>query len=265
MQDCRCIWVGAAIFAPRKGVSKSVCFCARLSLVSDETLNPQPEYAVSRRTLITGAAIASALAAVADFVSAPSAQAAILWNHPLTPRGSVTHAWGEFWLNGKKYFHNGIDYSNGPSTTMPVYSVAAGTVTRATNTDSIYGTLVKINHGPNSTGGASWSSFYGHMVYGSFGSLSVGQTVSAATQVGIVGTTPSVARHLHVGLLEGSTQRNPGPVLSAAPLPGSPGVPITTPPPLSLYTVRNDNTMFLRYTSSAPNIWIAVDLSLIHI
>lgn len=183
---------------------------------------------VSRRAILGGAFAGITLAGLADFTLAPAAHAAILWNHPLTPRGSVTHAWGPFTHpNGEPGFHNGIDYVNGTSTTMPVYSVAAGTVISVQDNHTTYGTLVKINHGPNVSGGLSWTSQYGHMVAGSFGNLKAGDVIAAATQVGIVGTTPNVNRHLHVRIDEGSTQHDPGPILSTAPLPGSPGVPMT--------------------------------------
>lgn len=96
-------------------------------------------------------------------------------------------------------FHNGIDI--GAYAGSPIKSIAAGTVVTS-QYDSIYGNMIKIDHGNGII------SMYAHMNARS--KYKVGDTVSQGTVLGYVGTTGlSSGYHLHFTIYKNGTAVDP--------------------------------------------------------
>jgi murein DD-endopeptidase MepM/ murein hydrolase activator NlpD len=94
---------------------------------------------------------------------------------------------------GCSTFHDGVDFNPGEGT--PVMSIADGVVVLATEDGGGLGVNVEVQH---NIGGELITSSYAHMQYGSI-AVSVGQTVTAGQQLGLVGTTgQSTGPHLHL-------------------------------------------------------------------
>lgn len=95
--------------------------------------------------------------------------------------------------------HAGIDLSSGKHT--PLYTIASGRVIQVAHDSGGWGNYLVISHGKAK--GKEVFSLYAHMKDRS--NLSVGQTVSESTQVGLEGTTgSSTGIHLHLEIREGS-------------------------------------------------------------
>lgn len=91
--------------------------------------------------------------------------------------------------NGKEDFHNGVDIAKGSS--LAIKSAAAGKVTRVSY-HSGYGNYIVIRH---TISGKVYDTLYAHL---SSTGVSVGQTVSQGTAIGIMGNTgASMGVHLH--------------------------------------------------------------------
>ena len=94
---------------------------------------------------------------------------------------------------GCSTFHDGIDFNPGDGT--PVMSIADGVVVLATENGGGLGVNVEVQH---NIGGELITSSYAHMQYGSL-AVSVGDSVTAGQQVGLVGSTgQSTGPHLHL-------------------------------------------------------------------
>lgn len=89
-------------------------------------------------------------------------------------------------------FHNGVDFVPGVGT--PIYAIADGVVTTATELQWSFGNHVIIQH---NLGGVNVESLYAHMQTGS-SPLTVGQIVKVGDFVGLVGDTGrAYGAHLH--------------------------------------------------------------------
>jgi murein DD-endopeptidase MepM/ murein hydrolase activator NlpD len=92
-------------------------------------------------------------------------------------------------------FHNGVDFVPGVGT--PIYAIADGVVTTATELQWSFGNHVIIQH---NLGGVNVQSLYAHMQTGS-SPLTVGQIVKVGDFVGLVGDTGrAYGAHLHFEL-----------------------------------------------------------------
>jgi murein DD-endopeptidase MepM/ murein hydrolase activator NlpD len=99
------------------------------------------------------------------------------------------------------FCHNGWDIANDAGT--PVYAVADGVVRFAGLSDRGYGYMAVIDHG-------SYQTLYAH--FKGAPSVGTGQTVSAGTVVGLMGSTGfSTGPHLHFEIRHGSELVDPGP------------------------------------------------------
>jgi murein DD-endopeptidase MepM/ murein hydrolase activator NlpD len=112
---------------------------------------------------------------------------------PNPTAGTVTQRYG--------FCHKGLDIAAAQGT--PVRAVAAGTVKFAGWSNQGYGYLVVIDHG-------SYQTLYGHLSGNP--SVSAGQSVSAGTVVGLMGSTGfSTGPHLHFELRLGREVVDPAP------------------------------------------------------
>lgn len=104
------------------------------------------------------------------------------WNKPLE-KGKITSNWGyrvDPITGATSSFHNGVDIGgNGEGT--PVYSAAAGMVAAITVKSKCGGNIVYIHHVIN---GVAYTTQYAHLLTIN---VKVGQSVTAATQIGSVG------------------------------------------------------------------------------
>jgi murein DD-endopeptidase MepM/ murein hydrolase activator NlpD len=92
-------------------------------------------------------------------------------------------------------FHNGVDFVPGAGT--PIYAIADGIVTTATELQWSFGNHVIIQH---NLGGVNVESLYAHMQTGS-SPLTVGQEVKVGDFIGLVGDTGrAYGAHLHFEL-----------------------------------------------------------------
>ncbi|MBP1045265.1 peptidoglycan DD-metalloendopeptidase family protein [Enterococcus sp. BWM-S5] len=116
------------------------------------------------------------------------------WQNPVRSAYTITQEWDQIgWGTGE--IHGGIDIASAGGAKVPVYAAHAGTVITRTF-DSTGGNYIVIDHG-----NGYWS-YYGHL--DSF-NVSVGQTVTNATQIGVMGTTGlSTGVHLHFEVWKGS-------------------------------------------------------------
>lgn len=92
---------------------------------------------------------------------------------------------------GATAFHAGVDLA--PGGNPPVHAVADGVVTEVGDDSWGYGTHVVVWH-------PKWrvATMYGHMIYGSYGDLQVGDRVRIGDELGLVGSTgKSTGNHLH--------------------------------------------------------------------
>lgn len=103
-------------------------------------------------------------------------------------------------ITGRHTHHNGIDFGGGGG----IVAAQSGTVT-VNSYDSGWGNYVKIDHGNG------LQTLYAHL---SSANVSVGQTVSAGQQIGIMGTTGmSTGVHLHFEVYRNGATVNPAPYL----------------------------------------------------
>lgn len=92
--------------------------------------------------------------------------------------------------NGKEDFHNGIDIA--PGSSLSVKASASGEVTRVAYMTNGFGNYVILRHTVN---GKLYDTLYAHLASTN---VSVGQTVSQGSQIGIMGNTgASEGTHLH--------------------------------------------------------------------
>lgn len=116
--------------------------------------------------------------------------------------GSVTSPYGYriHPITGRHTHHNGIDFGGGGA----IVAAQSGTVT-VNSYDSGWGNYVKIDHGNG------LQTLYAHL---SSANVSVGQSVSAGQQIGIMGTTGmSTGVHLHFEVYRNGATVNPAPYL----------------------------------------------------
>lgn len=169
-------------------------------------------------------------------------------NSPVHSDTSLSAVYGEtgpYW----QQFHTGDDFIPYGSTpnNPDIYSVSSGVVVEVSNSTTLWhGNMVLIY---DSSTGYYWR--YCHMVNGSI-TVSVGQQVTTATKLGVMGATGNVSgRHLH---LECSTTQawqystfvNPSTVLGIANVRGTiihydgttPPVPPIPPPPREISNVK---------------------------
>lgn len=103
-------------------------------------------------------------------------------------------------ITGRYTHHNGIDFGGGG----PIVASLPGTVT-INSYNSGWGNYVKIDHGNG------LQTLYAHL---SSANVSVGQSVSAGQQIGIMGTTGmSTGIHLHFEVYKNGVRVNPAPYL----------------------------------------------------
>lgn len=116
------------------------------------------------------------------------------WQNPVRSAYTITQEWDQIgWGTGE--IHGGIDVASAGGAKVPVYAAHAGTVITRTF-DSTGGNYIVIDHG-----NGYWS-YYGHL--DSF-NVTQGQTVTNATQIGVMGTTGlSTGVHLHFEVWQGS-------------------------------------------------------------
>lgn len=176
---------------------------------------------LSRRGLLAFAGVAAAGAMLADIggaLGAPSASAAVAWNHPFAAaQGSISSPFGNRYhpISGLYKLHTGTDYSP-PGAGTPIHAVAAGTVYQV-NASGGFGTHVIINHADG------FQSLYGHMQAGS-ARVAANQRIAAGTVVGLLGSTgDSTGAHLHMELRKDGTPIDAAPYVHNAPLAGNGG------------------------------------------
>jgi hypothetical protein len=169
---------------------------------------------VSRRTVVSGV-LAGMAVAITGLGGASAAWAEPSWNYPLESR-AFTPECGQFSLlpmpcrNGR--IHEGHDFTGGGAYAgAPIHPVSTGMVI-ATGPSGEYGIRVEIDHG------GGWRTIYAHMVQTP--SVTVGQSVQAATVLGFVGKTGrATGEHLHVEMRGPQGLVDPYPLLANAPLP----------------------------------------------
>ncbi|MGB7999436.1 MAG: peptidoglycan DD-metalloendopeptidase family protein [Anaerobacillus sp.] len=121
---------------------------------------------------------------------APASSSSAMFQWPAA--GPVTSGFGGRW--GK--MHEGIDIAQGGNN--PVSAAADGTVLRSYKSSS-YGNVVFLTHSIN---GQMYTTVYAHMQNRA---VSTGQTVSAGTYLGTMGTTGhSTGQHLHFEVHKGA-------------------------------------------------------------
>ena len=110
-----------------------------------------------------------------------------MWEQITSTFGNRTHP-----LTGQPgTMHNGIDIAAGVNGSAEIFAAASGTVVKAGDSGDGYGVCVIIQHS------SGYYTLYGHMATGSL-KVSVGDTVSSAQQIGIMGSTGnSTGNHLH--------------------------------------------------------------------
>lgn len=173
---------------------------------------------ISRRTFLVGASVASAAAVIGTQIAPNAAFAAVIWNHPLEFRGTISRPYGydASYTEYDDRFHKGIDYDVASGT--PVHPVAAGVVIDAgwgAGGQSWSGNSILVEH----AGGVR--SFYAHL---SETHVAAGAAVSPTTVLGKSGNTgsPSTGPHLHLEIWQGATRdlrTDPQPLVHNAPLP----------------------------------------------
>lgn len=139
------------------------------------------------------AGVIAAIAVVGGMlVSPPAAEAATQFVTPVTGRiGDIVDGCPA----GSRPTHQGVDVNQNANAI--IYSIAAGTVTTAVNSQATtgYGSQVVITHADG------YTSRYAHMVFGSV-TLKVGAKVPQGATLGRVGSTGnSTGAHLHFELL----------------------------------------------------------------
>ncbi|WP_246190769.1 M23 family metallopeptidase [Agromyces agglutinans] len=106
---------------------------------------------------------------------------------------------------GCSTYHDGVDFT--PGNGSPVLSIADGVVVLATENGGGLGVNVEIQHNID---GELVTSSYAHMQFGSL-AVSVGQSVTAGQQIGLVGTTgQSTGPHLHLEMFRADGVRFDG-------------------------------------------------------
>lgn len=172
--------------------------------------------AVTRRGFVAAAALAALGLSLADIVSLGlPAEAAIVWGHPVSPRGVIS----SHFRRPERPDHDGIDFNNaypGSGDGDTIYTVADGVVHSGTGLDQgAYGNLVVIDHG------SQWRSLYLHTKFGLNAGLSVGSPVRRGQPIAQIGNTGrSYGSHLHLEIKFGASHVDPEPLVADAPLPG---------------------------------------------
>lgn len=116
---------------------------------------------------------------------------------PLKSSALITSRYGEV-SSSRSSSHTGLDLACSLGT--PIYSIASGTVTKASYQGS-YGNMIVVNHGNGV------ESYYAHC---SSINVSVGETVTTDTIVGTVGSTGnSTGPHLHLEIRVNGSPTNP--------------------------------------------------------
>lgn len=203
-----------------------------------EALPPVLKGAITRRILLGGIGGTAALAALgAPLVGAQGAKASIQWFQPFPYVKTPSYGFGD---NVPDYdgYHYGVDWDTPPEAGDPIYAVAAGTVDGAgpVGSNGGLGYWVRVNHG------GLWS-VYAHMLPGSI-AMSVGQSVSAGTLVGLVGNSGNTTGpHLHLEIRTTASGGWVDPMiyLNGAPA-GGPAVSTTGDP---MWYIRNLDTGYI--------------------
>jgi len=122
------------------------------------------------------------------------------WQHPLGNSWYTIVPGGDY-HDPQRPSHNGIDLATGYGNTPPVKAAKGGTVVIAGWDTTGYGNYIKIDHGNG------LETRYAHL---SSINVSPGQTVSAGTHIGNVGTTGnSTGNHLHFEIRVNGSAQNP--------------------------------------------------------
>lgn len=128
----------------------------------------------------------------------------VMWPFPYPV--PISNGYGELaapcrWCSS---FHKGIDFT--PGAGVPIYAIAAGTVTYTEVSNSGFGNHVMIEHQIN---GKTVVSMYAHMQMNS-SPLQVGQVVEAGDMVGLVGSTGvATGAHLHFEVTVNGSSTDP--------------------------------------------------------
>jgi murein DD-endopeptidase MepM/ murein hydrolase activator NlpD len=135
-----------------------------------------------------------------------------VYAHPIgTPGASISSAFGSriHPVTGQyQSLHAGVDFPAPEGT--PVYALSSGTVSK-TGSDATSGNYVEINHAQ------LFATSYLHL---SSIAVQPGQTVTAGTMIGRVGSTGRVTgAHLHFGVKRGGVPVDPMPYVTIAVLP----------------------------------------------
>lgn len=118
------------------------------------------------------------------------------WGEPLKNSPRISSSYGERTLEGKRSFHDGIDYAVESGT--PVYTTADGRVARVIN-DSVCGKGVRIQHEDGT------QTIYCHL---NKQMVQVGDNVGAGCQIGESGNTGhSTGAHLHYGMRDSNNNK----------------------------------------------------------
>jgi murein DD-endopeptidase MepM/ murein hydrolase activator NlpD len=122
----------------------------------------------------------------------PSGQS-VPWGEPLVSYSRISSPYGPRVLQGKKSFHDGIDFATPVGT--PVYATADGTVTRIINDDRC-GRGIRIKHGDGT------NTIFCHL---NRQMVSSGENVHAGCKIAESGNTGhSTGPHLHYGMRDAS-------------------------------------------------------------
>jgi len=117
------------------------------------------------------------------------------WAWPFTVGVPISSGFGPRSCAGCSSYHLGLDMNPGEGT--PIQAIGDGVVIETGNPSGAFGVYAIIQHESN---GQKFTSLYAHMLEGSL-ALEVGQTVTAGTLVGQVGSTgQSTGAHLHFGI-----------------------------------------------------------------
>lgn len=125
----------------------------------------------------------------------------------------ITLYYGNQTLNGKPYFHTGIDLVRKTNRLDAIVAAQKGKVTKIVSNvkgrdvNKGYGNYIELQHGNNLV------TKYCHLKYGSI-NVKVGQIVSKGQEIGYMGDTGyTFGAHLHFQVIQNGTTINPLPYL----------------------------------------------------
>lgn len=200
---------------------------------------------LTRRTAIGGL---SALVALGVIAATPvTAAAATTWWYPHTTRWLVRSPFGYrvHPVTGHRSFHDGVDLGSDHNT--PIFAMRSGTV-KIAGVSGGFGNYVLLEHADG------YETGYGHQ---NSIVVKVGQSVSAGTLLGYVGSTGvSTGDHLHVLMHLNGQAVDPGPILAAAPLSTGTAQPIDDETPAQ--PLPKESTMIV-LANQDTNQWVAAD------